>query len=80
VERQWAFDIKRNGAFKPRIVACGYVHVTGEDLNEIYTPVTINAPNLILIICLIVNKLDSRILDKVTVLLYGHMEENNFPP
>jgi len=39
VKHKWVFDIKRNGVFRARLVACGYSQIAGVDFNEIYSPV-----------------------------------------
>ena len=39
VKLKWVFDIKRNGLFKVRLVACGYSQIPGVDFNKSYAPV-----------------------------------------
>ena len=39
IKYKWIFDIKRDGTFKARLVACGYSQVPGVDFKESYCPV-----------------------------------------
>lgn len=39
IKSRSVFKIKRNGIFRPRLVACGYSQVTGIDFTESYSPV-----------------------------------------
>ena len=40
IKSRWVFDIKRNGIFRARLVACGYSKIAGEDFNDIFSPVS----------------------------------------
>jgi Reverse transcriptase (RNA-dependent DNA polymerase) len=78
VKCKWVFDIKRNGVFRARLVACGYSQVPGEDFNEVYSPVG-NEPiiRLLIVLC-IVWGLDYCLLDVVTAFLHGNLDEEIF--
>ena len=39
IKCRWVFDIKRNGIFRARLVACGYSQIPGQDYTEAYSPV-----------------------------------------
>jgi hypothetical protein len=39
VKCRWVFEIKQNGIFRSRLVACGYSQITGVDFTESYAPV-----------------------------------------
>jgi hypothetical protein len=39
VKHKWIFEIKRNGVFRARLVACGYSQDAGIDFSEVYSPV-----------------------------------------
>jgi len=54
VKSKWVFDIKRNGLFKVRLVACGYSQAPGVDFTESYAPVINDVSWRILIIAMLV--------------------------
>jgi len=39
VKCKWVLEIKRDGRFRARLVACGYSQVGGVDFTEVYPPV-----------------------------------------
>jgi Reverse transcriptase (RNA-dependent DNA polymerase) len=39
IKCKWIFKIKRNGAFRARLVACRYSQIPGVDFNESFAPV-----------------------------------------
>jgi Reverse transcriptase (RNA-dependent DNA polymerase) len=43
IKNKWVFDIKRNGIFRARLVACGYSQIPGIDFQEFYSPVVNDA-------------------------------------
>jgi hypothetical protein len=38
VKSKWVINLKRNGMFKIKLVACGYSKVPGKDFTESYAP------------------------------------------
>ena len=76
VKSKWIFDIKRSGLFKVRLVACGYTQIPGVDFTESYAPVINDVSWRILIIAMIVQKLEAKIIDVSTAFLYGDLDEN----
>ena len=50
VKHKWVLEIKRNGVFRARLVACGYSQVGGVDFNLIYAPVVTDVMMRILLI------------------------------
>ena len=75
VKSKWVFDIKRSGAFKTRLVACGYSQIPGVDFTESYAPVINDICWRILIVIMMVMKLDSKIIDVETAFLFGDLDE-----
>ena len=43
VKHKWVFDIKRNGLFRARLVACGYSQKPGINFTDTYSPVVNDA-------------------------------------
>jgi hypothetical protein len=75
VKHRWVFDIKRNGTFRARLVACGYSQIPGIDFTDAFSPVTNDVTFRILIIYAIVMKLDIRLIDVETAFLHGVLDE-----
>jgi hypothetical protein len=69
------FDIKRNGRFRARLVACGYSQVGGIDFNQVYSPVVNDVTFRIMLIAKMVWKLFSMTFDVETAFLLGELEE-----
>ena len=53
VKCKWVFNVKRNGVFRARLVACGYSEIAGIDFSENYAPVINDVTYQILLIILI---------------------------
>ena len=75
IKCKWVFDVKRNGIFRPRLVACGYPQIPGLDFTESYAPVIHDVTWRILLIVKILLKLKAKIIDKETAFLHGELEE-----
>ena len=54
VKIRWVFDIKRNGIFRARLVACGYSQVTGEDFTDIFSPVSNDVTFRLLLVAMLI--------------------------
>ena len=78
VKHKWVFDIKRNGTFRARLVACGYTQVPGIDFTEAYSPVINDVVFRIMIILQMVWKLKAKIIDVETAFLHGDLKEEIF--
>ena len=75
IKSRWVFEIKRNGIFRPRLVACGYSQIPGVDFTESYAPVINDVTWRILIVAKMMWKLKAKIVDVETAFLHGDLEE-----
>ena len=75
VKFKWVFNIKRNGTFRARLVACGYSQIPGVDFMEHYAPVICDVTYRIMIIVQILKNLKAKIIDVETAFLHGELEE-----
>ena len=76
VKSKWVFDIKRNGLFKVRLVACGYSQIPGVDFTESYAPVINDVSWRILLIIKMLMRYEAMIVDVETAFLFGDFEED----
>jgi Reverse transcriptase (RNA-dependent DNA polymerase)/gag-polypeptide of LTR copia-type len=75
VKCKWVFDIKRNGVFRARLVACGYSQTPGVDFQESYSPVVNDAVFRMMLVMQAALGLSSKIIDIETAFLNGDLEE-----
>ena len=75
VKHKWIFNIKRNGTFRARLVACGYSQIPGVDFTENYAPVVQDVTWRIVMVLGMLLKLKFTILDVETAFLHGNLEE-----
>ena len=78
VKCKWVFNIKRNGVFRARLVACGYSQIPGVDFSENYSPVVHDITFRLLLLAMILFGLSAKIVDVETAFLYGELEEQIF--
>ena len=72
---KWVFTKKRNGRYKARLVARGFMQKEGLDYSETFSPV-ISMPVLRLVLIIILNEdLHAFVLDVKTAFLYGKLNE-----
>ena len=76
VKSKWVFDTKRSGLFKVRLVACGYSQILGVDFTESYAAVINDVCWRTLVIAMLVQKLEAKIIDVLTAFLYGDLDED----
>ena len=75
VKHKWVLEIKRNGVFRARLVACGYSQVPGIDFQEVYSPVVNDITIRILLIMMMVQGYDSILVDVETAFLHGELKD-----
>jgi hypothetical protein len=75
VKHKWVFDIKRDGIFKARLVACGYSQIPGVDFTDVYSPVVHDVTFRIMLVAELKWKLKSKIVDVESAFLNGDLEE-----
>jgi Reverse transcriptase (RNA-dependent DNA polymerase) len=75
IKYKWVFDIKRDGTFRARLVACGYSQVPGVDFQESYSPVINDVVFRILIVCQIIWGLTVILIDVEVAFLNGDLDE-----
>jgi len=75
VKSKWVFDVKRDGRFRARLVACGYTQIPGIDFQNSYAPTINDVTWRLLLILMIARKYDAKIVDVETAFLYGELDE-----
>ena len=75
IKCKWIFDVKRDGRFRARLVACGYSQIPGVDFTESYSPVIHDITWRILIIILLIKGYEALIADVETAFLHGELDE-----
>jgi Reverse transcriptase (RNA-dependent DNA polymerase) len=75
VKCKWVFNIKHDGTFRARSVACGYSQVLGVDFQESYSRAINDTVFHILIVCQILWGLIAVLLDVEVAFLNGDLDE-----
>ena len=75
VKCKWVFEIKRNGIFRCRLVACGYSQVGGVDFDQIYNSVVNDVTFRIMLTAKLVWGLQSGLFDVETAFLNADMDK-----
>ena len=78
IGNKWVFKIKRDGTYRARLVALGYSHIPGIDYTDNFAPVAHDVSFRIALARMMVEKLDSLVMDVETAFLYGDIEEEIF--
>ena len=71
---KWVFKIKRDGTYRARLVALGYSQIPGVDYTDNFAPVAHDVS----LARMMVEKLDSLVMDVETAFLYGEIDEEIF--
>ena len=75
IGNKWVFKVKRDGTYRARLVALGYSQIPGVDYTDNFAPVTHDVSFRIALARMMVEKLDSLVMDVETAFLYGDIEE-----
>ena len=78
IGNKWVFKIKRDGTYRARLVALGYSQIPGVDFTDNFAPVAHDVSFRIALARMMVEKLDSLVMDVETAFLYGDIEEEIF--
>ena len=78
IGNKWVFKIKRDGTYRARLVALGYSQIPGVDYTDNFAPVAHDVSFRIALARIMVEKLDSLVMDVETAFLYGDIEEEIF--
>ena len=78
IGNKWVFKIKRDGTYRARLVALGYSQIPGVDYTDNFAPVAHDVSFRITLARMMVEKLDSLVMDVETAFLYGEIDEKIF--
>ena len=78
IGNKWVFKIKRAGTYRGRHVALGYTQIPGVDYTDNFAPVAHDVSFRITLASMMMEKLDSLVMDVETAFLYGDIEEEIF--
>ena len=78
IGNKWVFKIKRDGTYRARLVVLGYSQIPGVDYTDNFAPVAHDVSFRIALARMMVEKLDSLVMDVETAFLYGEINEEIF--
>ena len=78
IGNKWVFKIKRDGTYRASLVALGYSQIQGVDYTDNFAPVAHDVSFRIALARMMVEKLDSLVMDVETAFLYGVIDEEIF--
>ena len=78
IVNKWVFIIKRDGTYRARLVALGHSQIPRVDYTDNFAPVAHDVSFRIALARMMVEKLDSLVMDVETAFLYGDIEEEIF--
>jgi hypothetical protein len=74
IKNKWIFQVKRNGIFRARLLACGYSQVPGIDFSESFAPVLNDGSFRIMLIAKLVWDMTSTVVVIETLFLHGDLD------
>jgi len=78
VKYKWVLEIKRDGRFRARLVACGYSQVGGVDFTEVFLPVVNDTSFRLWLIWSMIYRKKRMVFDIDVAFLNGDLEEEIF--
>ena len=78
IGNKWVFMIKRDGTYRARLGALGYSQIPGVDYTDNLAPVAHDVSFRKALARMMVEKLDSLVVDVESAFLYGDIEEEIF--
>ena len=78
IRNKWVFKIKRDCTYRARLVSLRYSQIPGVDYTDNFAPVAHDVSFRIALARVMVEKLDSLVMDAETVFLYGEIDEEIF--
>ena len=75
IGNKWVFKIKRDGTYRARLVALGYSQIPGVDCTDNFAPVAHDVSFRLALARMMMEKLDSLVMDVETAFFYGDIEE-----
>ena len=73
----WVFKIKKDGTYRARLVVLGYSQIPGVDYTDNFAPVAHDVTFRIALARMMVEKLDSLVMDVETAFLYREIDEES---
>ena len=71
IGNKWVFKIKRDGIYRARLIALGYSQIPGVDYTDDFAPVAHDVSFRIALARMLVEKLDSLVMDVEKVFLWN---------
>ena len=71
---KWVFKLKRDGTYRSRLVAMGFIQIPGVDFTDSFAPVVSDVTLRILLILKMIFEWDTKLIDVEQAFLYGDLE------